>query len=148
MFFGCVIFVGILSGLIHVTSHSLNRWKQAEKRKFITNLVTFLLYLQQNKYNVRVIAKRTLRDFWEKHADCEEQLKSWYRETEKSEWTNINELKNDYPSASILKDNRIVYNIKGNNYRLIVKFNFEYGVCWIRFIGTHAEYDKIDANNI
>jgi len=143
-----VIFVGILSGLIHVTSHSLNRWKQAEKRKFITNLVTFLLYLQQNKYNVRVIAKRTLRDFWEKHADCEEQLKSWYRETEKSEWTNINELKNDYPSASILKDNRIVYNIKGNNYRLIVKFNFEYGVCWIRFIGTHAEYDKIDANNI
>ena len=148
MFFGCVIFVGILSGLIHVTSHSLNRWKQAEKRKFITNLVTFLLYLQQNKYNVRVIAKRTLRDLWEKHADCEEQLKSWYRETEKSEWTNINELKNDYPSASILKDNRIVYNIKGNNYRLIVKFNFEYGVCWIRFIGTHAEYDKIDANNI
>lgn len=143
-----MIFVGILSGLIHVTSHSLNRWKQAEKRKFITNLVTFLLYLQQNKYNVRVIAKRTLRDFWEKHADCEEQLKSWYRETEKSEWTNINELKNDYPSASILKDNRIVYNIKGNNYRLIVKFNFEYGVCWIRFIGTHAEYDKIDANNI
>ena len=148
MFFGCVIFVGILSGLIHVTSHSLNRWKQAEKRKFITNLVTFLLYLQQNKYNVRVIAKRTLRDFWEKHADCEEQLKSWYRETEKSEWTNTNELKNDYPSASILKDNRIVYNIKGNNYRLIVKFNFEYGICWIRFIGTHAEYDNIDANNI
>ena len=61
---------------------------------------------------------------------------------------NINELKNDYPSASILKDNRIVYNIKGNNYRLIVKFNFEYQICWIRFIGTHAEYDKIDANNI
>ena len=97
---------------------------------------------------MRVIAKRTLRDFWEKHADCEEQLKSWYRETEKSEWNNINELKSEYPSASILKDNRIVYNIKGNNYRLIVKFNFEYGVCWIRFIGTHAEYDKIDANNI
>lgn len=97
---------------------------------------------------MRVIAKRTLRDFWEKHADCEEQLKSWYRETEKSEWKNINDLKSAYPSASILKDNRIVYNIKGNNYRLIVKFNFEYGICWIRFIGTHSEYDKIDANNI
>jgi len=97
---------------------------------------------------VRVIAKRTLRDFWEKHANCAEQLKSWYRETEKSEWNNINELKSEYPSASILKDNRIVYNIKGNNYRLIVKFNFEYRICWIRFIGTHAEYDKIDANNI
>ena len=83
---------------------------------------------------MRVIAKRTLRDFWEKHADCEEQLKSWYRETEKSEWKNINDLKNEYPSASILKDNRIVYNIKGNNYRLIVKFNFEYGICWIKVV--------------
>ena len=61
---------------------------------------------------------------------------------------NINDLKSAYPSASILKDNRIVYNIKGNNYRLIVTFNFKYGICWIRFIGTHAEYDKIDANNI
>lgn len=98
--------------------------------------------------NVRVIAKRTLRDFWNKHPDCEEQLKSWYRETEKSEWNNINELKNDYPSASILKENRIVYNSKGNNYRLIAKFNFEYQICWIRFIGTHASYDKIDANTI
>ena len=108
----------------------------------------FFSIFATNKYNVRVIAKRTLREFWEKHADCEEQLKSWYRETEKSEWKNINDLKSEYPSASILKDNRIVYNIKGNNYRLIVKFNFEYGICWIRFIGTHVEYDRIDVNNI
>ncbi|WPY97609.1 type II toxin-antitoxin system HigB family toxin [Christiangramia sp. OXR-203] len=97
---------------------------------------------------MRIIAKRTLRDFWIKHADSEQQLKAWYRETEKTEWENINDLKKDYPSASILQDNRIVFNIKGNNYRLIVKFNFEYQVCYIRFIGTHAEYDKIDANNI
>ena len=97
---------------------------------------------------MRVIAKRTLRDFWEKHSDCEDQLKSWYRETEKSEWDSINTLKLDYPSASILKNNRIVYNIKGNTYRLIVKFNFEYQICWIRCIGTHSEYDKIDANTI
>ncbi len=97
---------------------------------------------------MRVIAKRTLRGFWRKHADCEQQLKSWYRETEKAEWSNINELKREYPSASILNNNRIVYNIKGNSYRLIVKFNFEYKICWIRFIGTHAEYDKINANEI
>jgi len=97
---------------------------------------------------VRVIAKRTLRDFWQKHADCEEQLKSWYRETEKSEWKNINDLKNEYPSASILENNRVVFNIKGNNYRLIVKINYDYKIIWIRFVGTHAEYDKIDANNI
>ena len=97
---------------------------------------------------MRVIAKSTLRDFWIIHNDCEEQLKSWFRETEKSELKNINELKKEYPSASILKDNRIVYNIKGNHYRLIVKFNFDYQICWIRFIGTHAEYDKINANEI
>ena len=97
---------------------------------------------------MRIIAKRTLRDFWIKHADSEQQLKSWYRETEKTNWNNINDLKKEYPSASILQENRIVFNIKGNSYRLIVKFNFEYQICYIRFIGTHAEYDKIDANNI
>jgi len=97
---------------------------------------------------VRVIAKRTLREFWEKHADCEQQLKAWYRETEKAKWNSPNELKVDYPSASILKNNRICFNIKGNDYRLIVKFNFDFQIAWIRFIGTHADYDKIDANNI
>ena len=97
---------------------------------------------------MRVIAKSTLRDFWKKHADSEQQLKAWFRETEKTSWKTINDLKNDYPKASILKDNRIVFDIKGNNYRLIVKFNFDYQICWIRFIGTHAEYDKIDANEI
>ncbi len=95
-----------------------------------------------------MIAKRTLRDFWAKHSDCEQQLTAWYRETEKSEFMNLNELKKEYPSASILKDNRIVFNIKGNKYRLIVKFNFDYQICWIRFVGTHAEYDKINANEI
>lgn len=97
---------------------------------------------------MRTVAKRTLREFLGKHADSEESLKSWYRETEKTEWENLNDLKIDYPSASILKNNRIVFNIKGNNYQLIVKFNFEYQICWIRFIGTHAEYDKINANTI
>jgi len=97
---------------------------------------------------LRIIAKRTLREFWEKHNDCEQQLKAWYRESERAEWTTINQLKAEYPNASILKDNRIVFNIKGNNYRLIVKFSFEYQIGWIRFVGTHAEYDKIDANHI
>jgi mRNA interferase HigB len=97
---------------------------------------------------LRVIAKRTLRDFWIKHADSEQQLTAWFRETEKSVFGNINELKKEYPSASILKDNRIVFNIKGNKYRLIVKFNFKYQICWVRFVGTHAEYDKINANEI
>jgi len=97
---------------------------------------------------VRVIAKSTLRTFWEKHADCEQQLKSWFSEMEKSNWSSINQLKAEFPSASILPENRVIFNIKGNNYRLIVKFNFEYVLCWIQFIGTHAEYDKVDAKTI
>lgn len=97
---------------------------------------------------MRVIAKRTLRDFWEKHADSEQQLKAWYYEAEQSDWKSPNDIKKDYPSASILEDNRMVFNIKGNNYRLIVKINYKYGVVWIRFIGTHAEYDKVDATKI
>jgi mRNA interferase HigB len=97
---------------------------------------------------LRVIAKKILRDFWGKHADCGQQLKSWYREAEKGEWKSANELKKDYPTASILGDNRIVFNIKGNHYRLIVRINFQYQMMWIRFIGTHKEYDRIDVNKI
>lgn len=97
---------------------------------------------------MRVVAKKILRDFWEKHEDCEQQLKSWFREVQKSEWENPNQIKEEYPSASILNDNRIVFNIKGNNYRLIVKISFEYQMVWIRFVGTHGEYDKINANTI
>lgn len=97
---------------------------------------------------MKIFSRGTLRDFWEKHTNCEQQLKIWYCETEKSNWSSIQDLKREYPSASILKNNRIVFNIKGNDYRLIAKFNFEYQLCWIRFIGTHAEYDKINANEI
>lgn len=97
---------------------------------------------------MKIFSRGTLRDFWLKHNDCELQLRTWYQETEKSDWQTINELKANYPNASILKDNRIVFNIKGNDYRLIVKFNFEYQLAWIRFVVTHAEYDKINANEI
>lgn len=97
---------------------------------------------------LRVIAKKALRDFWERHADCEQQLKSWFQEASSSEWESPNDIKKDYPSATILADNRIVFNIKGNNYRLIVKINYDYKMVWIRFVGTHTEYDKINANEI
>ena len=99
-------------------------------------------------YSLRVIAKKILRDFWEVHNDCEQQLKAWFQETSKALWKSPNEIKMEYPSASILNDNRIVFNIKGNNYRLIVKINYDYQMVWIRFMGTHAEYDKINANKI
>ncbi len=97
---------------------------------------------------MKIFSRGTLCDFWEKHGNCEMQLNTWYREIEQANYNSLNELKKNYPTASILKENRIVFNIKGNDYRLIVKFNFEYQLVWVRFIGTHAEYDKINANEI
>lgn len=97
---------------------------------------------------MRVIAKKTLRDFWEAHPDCEQQLKAWHQDADKAKWKNLNELKASYPSASVLKNNRVCFNIKGNSYRLIVRINFDYQMIWIRFVVTHSEYDKIDANKI
>ena len=97
---------------------------------------------------MRIIAKKILREFWTVHPDSEQQLKSWYQETSKAEWKTPSQIKAEYPSASFLADNRIVFNIKGNHYRLIVRINYDYQMIWIRFVGTHAEYDKISAKTI
>jgi mRNA interferase HigB len=75
-------------------------------------------------------------------------LKTWYETAKTSDWKNPNEIKKTYSNASILRDNRVVFNIKGNSYRLIVKFNYERQWAFIRFVGTHAEYDKINAETI
>jgi len=96
----------------------------------------------------RIIAKKTLREFWEKHSDSEQYLKTWYQTAKNTTWKSPNEIKNTYISASILKNERVVFNIKGNSYRLVVKFNYSRQWAFIRFVGTHAEYDKIDANTI
>ena len=97
---------------------------------------------------MRIVAKKTLRDFWEAHADSEQKLKSWFQETSKTKWLTFNAIKVQYPSVSFLNDNRVVFNINGNNYRLIVIINYVYQMVWIRFVGTHAEYDKVNANEI
>ena len=97
---------------------------------------------------MRVIAKKVLREFWEKYSDSENQLKTWYKEASKAKWTDPNDIKNQYPTASILKAGRVVFNICGNKYRLIVQINYERQWVFIRFIGTHNDYDKIDANKI
>lgn len=97
---------------------------------------------------MRVISKKILRDFWQKHPGCEQQLKSWYKEADNASWKGPADIKIAYPNASILENNRLVFNIKGNNYRLIVRINYHYQMLWIRFIGTHAQYDKINANKI
>ena len=97
---------------------------------------------------MRVIAKCKLRLFWTKHKDCEQQLKSWYKEADEALWKGPRDIKKDYPFASFLADNRVVFNIKGNNYGLITRINYNYGIVWIRFVGTHGQYDKIDATKI
>jgi len=96
----------------------------------------------------RIFSKSTLRDFWEKYPDSEQYLKTWYDTAMNSDWKTPNDVKNTYVNASILKNSRIVFNIKGNSYRLIARFNFEKKWIFIRFIGTHEEYDKIDAHTV
>jgi len=93
----------------------------------------------------RIIAKKTLRDFWNKHPDSEQYLKTWYETAKTSNWTSPNDIKATYANASILRNSRVVFNIKGNSFRLIVKFNYERQWAFIRFVGTHSEYDIIDA---
>ncbi|ERM81120.1 hypothetical protein P872_20605 [Rhodonellum psychrophilum GCM71 = DSM 17998] len=96
----------------------------------------------------RIFAKSTLRAYWEKHPETEQYLKTWYDTAIDADWKTPNDVKQSYANASILKDSRIVFNIKGNAYRLVAKFNFEKQWIFIRFIGTHSEYDKINADTI
>lgn len=97
---------------------------------------------------MRVIAKKILRDFRQKHADAEEQLKTWFKEASKSNWKSPVDIRAEYANASILKSGRVVFNICGNKYRLIVEINYVRQWVFIRFIGTHDDYDKIDADKI
>lgn len=97
---------------------------------------------------MRIIAKRTLRAFWERHADAEEPLLAWYREVEQADWDTPTELKAQYRNASIVGGNRVVFNIKGNDYRLVVRINYPYRVVYVRFVGTHTEYDAVNVEEV
>ena len=96
----------------------------------------------------RVFSKRTLREFWATHPESEQYLKTWYDTSLNSDWKSSHDVKQTYANASILKDNRIVFNIRGNSFRLVVKINFQKQWIFIRFIGSHDEYNKIDANTV
>jgi mRNA interferase HigB len=97
---------------------------------------------------MRIIALSTLRSFWEKHPITEQPLKALYADAKKTIWKSSHDIKRSYPSASVIGNDRVVFNIKGNDYRLIVMIRFRDTKVFIRFIGTHAEYDKIDARTI
>lgn len=95
---------------------------------------------------MKVIALKTLKDFYLLHPDAEQPLKAWLSEAQKANWTEPSEIKAQYKSASILKSRRVVFNIKGNAYRLVVAVAYQFGAVYIKFIGTHEQYDSIDAN--
>ncbi|MCW5876413.1 MAG: type II toxin-antitoxin system HigB family toxin [Anaerolineales bacterium] len=97
---------------------------------------------------MRVIAKSTLVKFWASHPDVADALRAWYVDVSKADWGGPSDLKAIYATVSILRDNRAVFNIKGNKYRLVVKVNYSAKIVFIRFVGTHAQYDRIDAEAI
>jgi len=99
---------------------------------------------------MRIFSRKTLREFWEQPdcADSEQPLKAWYDEASKANWKTPNDIKALYKNSSILKDSRVVFNIHGNKYRLIVKINYSFSAIYIRFIGTHKQYNKINANEV
>lgn len=99
---------------------------------------------------MRIIAFRSLRSFFENpdYADSEIALRAWYHDVKAAEWKSPNELKQQFANASIVGDGRVVFNIKGNAYRVVVAIDYGFQIVFIRFIGTHAEYDKINAKTI
>lgn len=99
---------------------------------------------------MHIIKRKTLIEFYEQpdHQDAKQSLEAWYYEAKHAKWGSPAEIKTHYRSASILKNNRVVFNIAGNKYRLIVRINYDSKTVFIRFVGTHQEYDKIDAEEV
>ena len=97
---------------------------------------------------MRIISRKRLRDFWLQHSDAQSSLEAWFADVKQAEWKTPADIKDTYRNASVVANNRVVFNIKGNKYRLVVAVKYEYGIVYIRFIGTHPEYDKIDAATI
>lgn len=99
---------------------------------------------------MRIIARKILRDFWKSslHGDSEQALKSWFKIATEADWKKPSDIKEQFRSASFVGNNRVIFNIAGNKYRLVVAINYHYRVVYIRFIGTHAQYDKIKVEEI
>ena len=97
---------------------------------------------------MRIIAKRTLRIFWESEPGAEQPLKAWHAIAAKANWSSPTDVKVSYGNASIIGSDRVVFNIGGNRYRLIVRFDYTHQIGFVRFVGTHAEYDAVDASRI
>jgi mRNA interferase HigB len=100
---------------------------------------------------MRVIAKRTLREFWQsspQYGDAQGPIEAWHAEAERASWRTPQEVKARFRSASVLKGGRVVFNIAGNKYRLVVALDYARQACFVKFIGTHEQYDRIDAETV
>ncbi len=97
---------------------------------------------------MRIISRKALREFWEKHPDTRQSLQAWYADVKRANWGSPSDIKRTYRNASIIANNRVIFNIKGNRYRVIVAVQYEFGIVYIRFVGTHSEYDTVDAATI
>lgn len=100
---------------------------------------------------MRIIAKSTLIKFWEEspqYSDAKEPTLAWHKLVTQMDWASPSDLKSTYRNASILRNGRVVFNIAGNKYRIITWINYPYHIVYVRFIGTHSQYDQIDAHNI
>lgn len=97
---------------------------------------------------MRIISRKTLREFWEKHPDSRQPLQAWYDDAKHADWKSPADIKSIYRNASFLANNRVVFNIKGNSYRLIVAVQYAHSLLYIRFVGTHKQYDRIDSETI
>lgn len=97
---------------------------------------------------MRVISVAPLKEFWEKHNQAEQPLKAWLDDVKKASWQTTHDIKTRYPSADFVANNRVIFNIKGNDYRLIAAVAFRFQAVYIKFVGTHAEYNRIDADTV
>lgn len=102
-----------------------------------------MLYL-----TMRIIARRTLREFWDHHPTAKKPLQAWYADAKQAHWKSPNDIKKVYRNASVVANNRVVFNIKGNSYRLVAAINYDFEIVYIRFVGTHKEYDSIDVTTV
>lgn len=97
---------------------------------------------------MRIISRRVLREFWEKHPDASVPLQTWFHDVAHATWNTPADIKTTYKNASFVANNRVVFNIKGNHYRIVVVVVYRHGVVYIRFVGTHEEYDRVDVTTI
>lgn len=97
---------------------------------------------------MRIVAISQLKTFWQKYPDSEQPFLAWIDEVKNADWSNPADIKEHFRSASILKNRRVVFNIKGNDYRLVVAVAYRYGAVYIKFVGTHKQYDAIDADTV